>query len=457
MKKRIDKILILVFLAALIPRVLAAVYAPHQPWQHWDVAHDVVIARNLAAGHGFANEPGHPTAYRYPLLPLILSVFFRVFGERYIPFMLLQALLGALTAAMTAQTGKKVFGKPLALSAGLFTALNPELISFTRMMLTETLFAFFLALAGLLLTGFLEKRSFLFAALSGAVLGAASLCRPVALVWEAVFGLFFIVRGENSFSSRVKLLLTMALFTILPLSPWLYRNAAVSGKPVLATSGGITFWLYGHNDAERADENTVRPLEFMKINEELNPRNYFTTGEGDPADMVPVFNMEPSYQAFSFEQRVVDRMEGLNEFEADRELNLMAMEYIRGNPLPSLKFAFENIMKTFAYTEMSGRMNIVLCMLMPFFFLGVHTLSVNRSVSWTVFSCLISMLAVHFIFYFDHRFRVPYEPFLALLGTAGIYRFWQGNLSVREKISLIAGVFVPAAVNYFLVWGNPSG
>ncbi|OQC25270.1 MAG: hypothetical protein BWX71_01712 [Deltaproteobacteria bacterium ADurb.Bin072] len=105
--------LAIVFLAALIPRVVITLTAPHPPCAHWDVAHDVVIARNLAQGHGFCNEPGHPTAFRYPLVPAILSVFFRVLGERYIPFLLFQSLLGAVVASVVAFMGTVAGGRKL--------------------------------------------------------------------------------------------------------------------------------------------------------------------------------------------------------------------------------------------------------------------------------------------------------------------------------------------------------
>jgi hypothetical protein len=85
------KICIIIFLAGAAVRVTAVVTSTLHPSLHWDAAHDVVIARNLAEGNGFVNEPGQPTAYRYPLHPLVLSLVFRVIGERYVAVCLLQA------------------------------------------------------------------------------------------------------------------------------------------------------------------------------------------------------------------------------------------------------------------------------------------------------------------------------------------------------------------------------
>ncbi|MCD4777110.1 MAG: hypothetical protein K8S15_13820 [Candidatus Aegiribacteria sp.] len=78
MSVSINKILLIVFLLAFLPRIGAVLLAPHPPSAHWDVAHDVIIARNLAGGHGFANEPDTrllTDTRSYPLFSLCFSVF----------------------------------------------------------------------------------------------------------------------------------------------------------------------------------------------------------------------------------------------------------------------------------------------------------------------------------------------------------------------------------------------
>ncbi|MCD4777112.1 MAG: hypothetical protein K8S15_13830 [Candidatus Aegiribacteria sp.] len=87
------------------------------------------------------------------------------------------------------------------------------------------------------------------------------------------------------------------------------------GSPALTTSSGITFWLFGHNDAQHSDETKNIPEEYERVNREVNPKEYFTVSGGDPARMIPIYNMEPRYQAYSFEQSVVDRVAGLDEWK----------------------------------------------------------------------------------------------------------------------------------------------
>ncbi len=102
-------------------------------------------------------------------------------------------------------------------------------------------------------------------------------------------------------------------------------------------------------------------------------------------------------------------------------------------------------------------MNIVLTLIMPFLLLGGYRLCKKSPDSaLIVLSCLLSMLAVHFLFYFDHRFRVPYQPFLMLLGAIGLISAVRGRLSVTEKILFFGWMVLPAAVNYFSLFGNQS-
>ncbi|MCD4708101.1 MAG: glycosyltransferase family 39 protein [Candidatus Sabulitectum sp.] len=454
----ISRILVIVFLLALLPRVAITLLAPHPPSAHWDVAHDVIIARNLAEGNGFANEPGHPTAYRYPLIPLILSLFFRVFGERYIPFLLFQSILSALIAPIIAWIGYKAKGKQVALLAGILVAVNTELISYSRMMLTETLFSFLICLVALISIKMINGKRIAVFFSTGILLGLAALCRPVAIGWGILLAGILLLQKKYRFQRRVTVVLALTAGGLITVAPWLIRNQVVMGSPEFSTSTGITFWMFGHNDARNSDETTVIPEEFARVNREVNPREYFSASGVDPARMIPIYNMEPRYQAYSFEQSVVDRIAELDEVEANRELNSMALEYIRANPFKTLQHSVRNFFYTLTYTEMGGRMNIILTLMMPFLLLGVYRLwKTSPDNALIIISCLASMLVVHFLFYFDHRFRVPYQPFWMLLGAIGFLSAVKGNLSRTEKILFYGWMVVPVTVNYLVLYGNQSG
>jgi len=166
----------------------------------------------------------------------------------------------------------------------------------------------------------------------------------------------------------------------------------------------------------------------------------------------------PRYIAYIYEQEVVDRLVGRNEVEADAEFNRMALEYVAEHPLRVFLESVRDLFSTFTFTEMNGRINPVLMWTMPFLVLGAYILwKRSRSVSLITFTCLASMFAVHFLFYFDHRFRVSYQPFFMLVGAAGVLAALKGRLTVRERVLLFGWWVVPVAVNYWMLWGRPSG
>jgi len=113
-------------------------------------------------------------------------IFFRVLGERYIPFLLFQSLLGAIVASVVAFMGTVAGGRKLGLLSGPLVAFNSELISMSRMMLTETIFSFLLVVTALVFFRIMERRKGgILPLVAGCLLGLAALCRPVAFAWGA--------------------------------------------------------------------------------------------------------------------------------------------------------------------------------------------------------------------------------------------------------------------------------
>jgi hypothetical protein len=249
----------------------------------------------------------------------------------------------------------------------------------------------------------------------------------------------------------------MILAAAAVISPWLVRNARVMGGPVLATSGGVTIWKLAYNDEEMAPPDGAAP-EYMEVNRLARPRELALNG-GDPARMTPIYNMEPRYQILMYPEEVRSRIgPEMGEVEADREFSRMAMEYVREHPLQVARHMVEGFLKTLMATEMDGRVNVVLVLMLPFLLLGAFRLQTRApGASLVVLSCLASMLAVHMAFYFDHRFRVPYEAFMAIPAAAGMAAVWQGGLSLREKVMLFGWAALVAVANRPYIFGPQSG
>lgn len=217
----------------------------------------LLIAKNLADGEGFCAHPGHPTAFRPPLYPLLLAGCRFVVGSASAPMLigLLQALLSTLTVALTARFALQL-GLPnlRVLLATALVTVDPVLLQYVAQPMTETLFTCLIAL--LLVSGqdAVARQTSPGWILSGLWFGLAALCRPT--VW--VFGVFVLLhlvlhhsRARRSGRSQAVPWRRLCLFAaplLLVVTPWIVRNALVLGRPVLTTTHGGYTLVLGNND-----------------------------------------------------------------------------------------------------------------------------------------------------------------------------------------------------------------
>jgi len=182
----------LVFVVALVIRVAYLVDFGQLPTfgqYTMDPAyhHDAAIA--MLTGQ---TEPG--PFFRAPLYLYFLATVYRLFGTGPWGILLAQALLGAASCALATRMTASLFGRTVALVAGLILAVYWPLIYFAGELLVETL-AIFLYLCGL--TVLVQKRSDLRSGrawiLAGLFIGLGAICRPSILIFVPVpiIGLWF--------------------------------------------------------------------------------------------------------------------------------------------------------------------------------------------------------------------------------------------------------------------------
>ena len=134
----------MVFLLALLTRLLYFGFFPPRSIQLDDAESWDGIAWNLAEGRGFLDANGLPTSVRPPVYPLFLAGIYKVFGHSYPAAKLAQILLSALTCALLFLIGSRVFGEKLGFISGLVCAFYPPLIVYSVIIGSETLYAFLL-------------------------------------------------------------------------------------------------------------------------------------------------------------------------------------------------------------------------------------------------------------------------------------------------------------------------
>jgi len=315
-----------VLAVALVARLVWALSRPEQ-FTFPDSGRYHGVARNIVSGRGMVLS----RAYRYlipsgddvetyyahsdPGYSVFLAGLYTVGLDSRRAVRVAQALLDTATVLLVMLLGWRLFGRCAGVAAGAVAALEPLLVFFSGMVLTETLFT-------LLLTGSLvalvasrgpggdgadecepEQRSvarrMLAAAAWGALAGVGSLVKSAFFMFLPMVAAadVIIARGPERRSRMKAQALALAVWAAV-LAPWTVRNAVLLGEFVPTTTrNGIA--LYGS----------------------LAPD---ATGGWDPCcDSWPAKDMAP-----------------LGEVGRDRVLRRRALESAARNPLRTVGLAF---------------------------------------------------------------------------------------------------------------------
>lgn len=188
----------------------------------------VTGAESLVQGKGYTDLlTGTPLLHPAPMTSIIIAGAFRLLGQSF----------AAATAAMAFLAGLAVAASYLL--ARLFqpravAALAAALVATTPMFFESALFINSDVLGTLLMTAVLtgliiatHEKSIPAAAAAGVFLGLAVLSRTVFPPLAAVAATYLLIRTRNW-----KLALVLIAAVALVASPWLVRNAALTGNPV---------------------------------------------------------------------------------------------------------------------------------------------------------------------------------------------------------------------------------
>ena len=241
----------LLLLAALAVTVGAAVIDDLAVGVMKDDGMYVILARSLETGQGYRylNLPGAPSATHfppgYPALLAFVSLFSPRFPGNLVVFKLLNAVLLAGAAVLTARLVRDRIGSErIALCTGVASAVSVPLLLLGSMVMSEP---FFIAIVLALLVA-LERfadgpGSLRGAVLLGAAIGLCMLVRShgVVLVPAAIVVLMLRRRWRDALAIAL-----VALLCALPWQWWSARHAAELPAPLLGAYGPYaTWWMRG--------------------------------------------------------------------------------------------------------------------------------------------------------------------------------------------------------------------
>jgi hypothetical protein len=407
------------FLIALALRVAHLLAMRRSPYFNHPIIdaltyHDA--ARSIAAGHGHPDTVfWQPPGYSY-----ILASLYAITGPTdLLAPRIVQTLLGAAAAVLTAWIGARQFGPRVGLAAGFIVALYGTLIYFDGELLGVSftvalqLIAVALAVAA---SGAVRPGRFWFGA--GFTAGVASLVTAPTLVFVAVFAAFA--------RRHAHLVILAAAIAIAPVT---IRNAVKGGEIVfISTNAGINLYL-GNNP--RYDETV-----------QIRPDRHWTQLTKEPYD------------------RGIRTKSGGSNYFAGR-----VFEWVRKDPIDFLRLQVKKLRLLLGGDEIfrnqaiypSRQYSPVLSALLwkapglafPFGLLAPLAL-LGMVVAWKrapLLACVVVSYALAIVaFFVAARYRVPLVPYLAIFAAEAV-RWFVSAIPARKAAAAAGVVAVTAACN----------
>ncbi|MDO8584850.1 MAG: glycosyltransferase family 39 protein [bacterium] len=253
MLTREGKIILLLFALALLVRV--ALFGANIAAHEGELLPTILnsegyyeLANNILAGHGFSQSPAAPyvpDSLRPPLYPLFIAAFVGLSGS-YWPVIIAQILLASVLPLLARRIGFRLTQNTFAGNAvGVLFAVEPVLVRLSGILLTETLFLALFLSSVITFFNYLDREKLSDLAASAALLGLATLTRPVTQYLPVVIIAFLLWHFRGALSRRAMLhVATFIAVFVVALLPWLYRNAIVFGNPSVANTRISNFYGY---------------------------------------------------------------------------------------------------------------------------------------------------------------------------------------------------------------------
>ncbi len=184
-----------VFTLALFVRVLYNVVVAKDYYPLHDSAVYQTIAFNILHEHCYCLLPNLPTVDRAPLWPAMIAAIYAALGAHDHYVRLFLCLVGAATCTLVYIFASDLFGRRIALFAGLLAAIYPFLYIYDGWLYAESVYIFLLLAFCYALYRLQRSPTWRWMLVSGILLGLASLERPNGLFILALFLAWAIVIG----------------------------------------------------------------------------------------------------------------------------------------------------------------------------------------------------------------------------------------------------------------------
>jgi 4-amino-4-deoxy-L-arabinose transferase-like glycosyltransferase len=240
--------LLWILLAGALVRVGLLLWFQGEPLRVFDEGDYNELAVNLVLRGEYVLQE-QTSSMRPPLYPFVVAAVYRCCGlENYQAVRALQAVVALATVVLVYLLGREVYNRRIGLWAAGLYGFYPSMLGQANLLLTETIFAFWVALACLLAVRFLRRETIGHLVLAGVVIGLASLTRSVFWLLPPVLAVYVLAASSVRLPRRILaagLMLTAFAATI---APWSIRCSRLEETFVAIDAMGGRNLMMGNYD-----------------------------------------------------------------------------------------------------------------------------------------------------------------------------------------------------------------
>lgn len=386
------KIALILLITALIFNGIIMFFVPEAKLAP-DAAFYVDIARNLLNGEGYISHSisrlslslgyvPYPVFDYPPLLPVLMSLSFRVFSVSFLSAILINVIMGILLPLLIFLFALEITKeKKIALLSGILMLFDYNLIGFMSFQAhREPLFTCSILLCLIFLfrgRNLNPGKRFIYLALSGFFLGLTFLNRLETLILILPV-IFLVLFWDSGLKKGLIQSAFVVLIVFLVVSPWLLRNYKLNGNPF-----GIGSKIVG--------------TEILTSN-----------------------------QSYDYAMR------GVNPPE-------LSLKYIKDNLATIIKYSVSKVYHVIFNTIFKLLGSIILFL---FCLVGIWAMRKEKKIYWPIFLFIIMNYLFYPIFADDVRHFFQLIPFLLMFASIGIFKIFRVLKATEKKLLVYSLVLI---------------
>lgn len=210
----------IIYFLAIIIRNPAGIYV-YDSNGYWNIAYNL---RQYGVFSQSADIPLEPDYYRTPIYPIFIFLS-ELLGPEGFSIIFFQIILSVLTCYFTYRIAKEITNSIfISCIAAIIVAIDIPSIVMSNLVLTETLFTFFLITCIYSFIRYLKTDKLLTLIITSILCGATILCRPIGFFLPLFLAFFIIYHFRKKITSGLFKTSILFSFVLIIVSPWLIRN-----------------------------------------------------------------------------------------------------------------------------------------------------------------------------------------------------------------------------------------